>query len=307
MEKEKNCWIIPTEKPSKLYEFVNKIYLNTIPKEYYKKFHLYITSDIKIKKENLPCYVLYNKSVQYIDQINVLEEVNKECTGKIILTTNPDLIKDGVQEIDNEFLEWFCSNPSCEFVKLKDVKLLLEDGFFTYGYKIIIPQKEPKELIDLEIAVKLEEVEREEREQEPCNNCGKSLREQMKGCNEITCYRQFLNKQETLEEAAKRAWLDYNKTNSNFTFSSVFALGAKWQTENIPIHILDVDNILVQIKDGVVVIEKNNKLKRMYSEEDMRKMYDKSCGLIGLGLLDNKTENNNRFNELLDQLIKEKS
>lgn len=42
------------------------------------------------------------------------------------------------------------------------------------------------------------------KEQELCNHCGKSLREQMKGCGEITCYRQFINKQETIEEAAER-------------------------------------------------------------------------------------------------------
>ncbi len=33
-------------------------------------------------------------------------------------------------------------------------------------------------------------------EQEVCRNCGKTLREQMKGCSEITCYRQFLPKQQ---------------------------------------------------------------------------------------------------------------
>ena len=31
-------------------------------------------------------------------------------------------------------------------------------------------------------------------EQEVCNHCGKTLREQMKGCGEITCYRQFKKK-----------------------------------------------------------------------------------------------------------------
>jgi hypothetical protein len=41
--------------------------------------------------------------------------------------------------------------------------------------------------------------------------------------------------------------------------------------------------------------------KKLYSEEDMRGMYDKSCGLIGLGFLYDQTENNSRFNELLEQ------
>jgi hypothetical protein len=44
-------------------------------------------------------------------------------------------------------------------------------------------------------------------EQETCNFCDKTLREQVKGCSEITCYRQFLPKQETtLEEVAEKYW-----------------------------------------------------------------------------------------------------
>ena len=44
--------------------------------------------------------------------------------------------------------------------------------------------------------------------------------------------------------------------------------------------------------------------KNGYSEEDMRGMYDKSCGLIGLGQLDDQTENDKRFRELIFQFKK---
>jgi hypothetical protein len=40
---------------------------------------------------------------------------------KIILTTDQDLIKDGVQAIDDEFLEWFVNNTSCEEVEIKTI------------------------------------------------------------------------------------------------------------------------------------------------------------------------------------------
>ena len=63
-------------------------------------------------------------------------------------------------------------------------------------------------------------------EQEVCNHCGKTLREQMKGCGEITCYRQFLSKQETLEEAAKKFW-------DKLSFDDAFEAGAKWQQERM--------------------------------------------------------------------------
>lgn len=65
---------------------------------------------------------------------------------KIILTTDQDLIKDGVQAIDNEFLEWFVKNPSCEFVEVK--KGFADGTAWGYNfldYKIIIPKEEPKQ------------------------------------------------------------------------------------------------------------------------------------------------------------------
>jgi hypothetical protein len=47
------------------------------------------------------------------------ENYIKTTTGykKIILTTDPKLIADGVQSIDDEFLEWFCSkNGNVDYV-----------------------------------------------------------------------------------------------------------------------------------------------------------------------------------------------
>jgi hypothetical protein len=65
---------------------------------------------------------------------------------KIILTTDQDLIKDGVQAIDDEFLEWFIKNPKCEEVKV-EVDLSKHNGQFQtkYGWKIIIPQEKAKQ------------------------------------------------------------------------------------------------------------------------------------------------------------------
>jgi parallel beta-helix repeat protein len=50
---------------------------------------------------------------------NVTLEFSKKYLTKIILTTDTDLIKDGVQETPDEFLEWFVKNPSCEEVEVK--------------------------------------------------------------------------------------------------------------------------------------------------------------------------------------------
>jgi hypothetical protein len=57
---------------------------------------------------------------------------------KIILATDPALIADGVQAIEDEFLEWFVKNPSCESVEVNFI-----ENHWGY-YEIIIPQEEPK-------------------------------------------------------------------------------------------------------------------------------------------------------------------
>jgi hypothetical protein len=74
---------------------------------------------------------------------------------KIILTTDPQLIADGVQAIDDEFLEWFVKNPSCRKIETESFckyggdcpsqgahdKQYLCD----IGYKIILPKEEPEQ------------------------------------------------------------------------------------------------------------------------------------------------------------------
>jgi hypothetical protein len=72
---------------------------------------------------------------------------------------------------------------------------------------------------------------------------------------------------ETLEE-----FINQIDTPNNFdqhTYDEGIRVGAKWQSEHIPIHILDVDNINAHIDDGTVIIEKNNKSIITYSEEEM--------------------------------------
>ena len=63
---------------------------------------------------------------------------------KVILSTDQDLIKDGVQAIDDEFLEWFVAHPSCEEVEVtKNIGLAdYSKSIENYEYKIIIPNLE---------------------------------------------------------------------------------------------------------------------------------------------------------------------
>ena len=76
--------------------------------------NIYITSDEEIKEGD------YMYDIDG-DVGKAIGSDMKEFEGnkKIILTTDQDIIKDGVQAIDDEFLEWFVKNPSCEEVEIE--------------------------------------------------------------------------------------------------------------------------------------------------------------------------------------------
>ena len=80
-------------------------------------------------------------------------DICKSEYSEIILTTDQDLINDGVQAIDDEFLEWFVKNPSCEEVEVDRIELNTDyrsDWKQKFRYKIIIPKEEQKQhLIDM--------------------------------------------------------------------------------------------------------------------------------------------------------------
>jgi len=120
--------------------------------------HIYITSDEEIKEGDAVIHdlAMFCELENPCDPDNLKSNTRK----KIILTTDQELIADGVQAIDDEFLEWFVKNPSCEFVDVKlnsfgechfndcscfdiaDQKVCV---FHYPDYKVVIPQEEPKQ------------------------------------------------------------------------------------------------------------------------------------------------------------------
>ena len=225
----KNIHLLPTDKPSRLIQaeddelmLLNELYENT----YNINKHIYITSDEEIKDGDR----VYCKHLNCILQFK--NPSNRHFYKKIILTTDQDLIKDGVQAIDDEFLEWFIKNPSCEFVEIDEKSSdEIEKELGIYGhhiglteseynewltnggqlYKIIIPKEEDFELVSIgEETIKLAIPMIQDKED---------------------------TKQETLEEAAERL---YPTTINSFTDSGfdtseterlIFKNGAKWQQE----------------------------------------------------------------------------
>jgi hypothetical protein len=142
----KNVHLIPTDKPSRLVKFfTNKFHLckeilPIVDEEQYQ--NIYITSDEEIKVND---YITDGYLVwKWKDDSSLLGR------KKVITTTDQDLIKDGVQAIDDEFLEWFVKNPSCEEVEVEKEQVNNKYGssystITIYKYKIIIPNEEPKQ------------------------------------------------------------------------------------------------------------------------------------------------------------------
>jgi hypothetical protein len=211
----KNIHLIPTDKPSRLYEFGGEYHLQIKSQENFRSQNIYITSDEEIKEGD---WIIYKNKVSKIERgDNELFHLSK----KIILTTDLDLIKDGVQAIDDTFLEWFVKNPSCESVKTDLVPVnyfgseitVNSYGFDKFIYKIIIQKKDW--LLNNPQCKQIE-------------SCSKSL---SKKC---ICPKEEL-KQETLEEAA-----DSYSSNPIFRMGTPrqdmkrgFELGAKWQEERM--------------------------------------------------------------------------
>ena len=160
----KNIHILPTNKPSRLVKIYNDVNRETFTlqldvevNDSFKEYvNIYITSDEEIKKGDWVLNPIYKTVYKWIKNSDIY--FDRIDAKKIILTTDQDLINDGVQDIDNEFLEWFVKNPSCESVEVENKKLF--DGFLDpeYGsskwrfeYKVIIPKEESKQELSLKI------------------------------------------------------------------------------------------------------------------------------------------------------------
>jgi hypothetical protein len=110
----------------------------------FKAQNIYITSDEEIKEGDF-IYSLSSDEIIFVEK-GEASSLNKIVCKKIILTTDQDLIKDGVQAIDDEFLEWFVENPSCEEVEIINTFDYIKKGYVSHsGYKITIPKEELKQ------------------------------------------------------------------------------------------------------------------------------------------------------------------
>jgi hypothetical protein len=213
----KNLFLRPTEKPSRIvriYSDADKnnfaLKLDSDVNDYFKEYvNIYITSDEKPKVGDwcISTEGIWKNTIALVE-----EKPITDVWRKIILTTDQDLIKDGVQAIADTFLEWFVKNPSCESIEINEEPIFksFETRFDSIGYqyKIIIPKEEPtpvwKQIIE---------------------SCG--------GEEEFMESAGLKPKQETLEEVAEIFKNDRVAHGNDITYENGFIDATKWQQEQI--------------------------------------------------------------------------
>ena len=271
----KNIHLLPTDKPSRLWknnllqgklELSKEILIGSNTAQ-----NIYITSEEKIKKGDW--YIADNKL--YRASIDHMPELYTHSCKKIILTTNQDLINDGMQEIDDEFLEWFVKNPNCEEIEVVDVRSLGVYGSY-YPYKINI-SKEESTFYTKKCKCMIFE---------PncftgmCKNCGGILKEETKPKTMLESLQEYLKntpKEKVLEEAAEKYsenWeeitgLDYENTVPSEVNKLDFINGAKWQQEQNK-NLYSEEDLL---KFGAFVRIEDKKEKRLFLIQDYFKKW----------------------------------
>jgi hypothetical protein len=261
-----NIHVISTDKPSRLQLNVNTkklILFNNIQlnneSAHLTTQNIYITNDEEIKEGDWffrdgsihKCFRVHKTDIEFLTSIDSIycgsnTFWNKEFCKKIILTTDQDLIKDGVQAIDDEFLEWFVKNPSCEYVEVKCYSKFNDGDFSDYKIfeeklkhinKIIIPKQEilPEQIWNEE---KMEGIKKLIQKQK--------LIEIIKSDEELGLY------EETLEEVAER--LNPYVLNGRTPFKEGFRECAKWQQERI-LKELQIRVLLIKSEPNGVVRE----------------------------------------------------
>ena len=250
----KNVHLIPTDEPSRLGRFVDtdNLFLRTpndLPRG--ENVHVYITNNEEIRDGVNQWYLdkVLNKpynsgGAQYSSKQDV-----------IILTTDEFLIADGIQEIPNDFLEWFVNNPSCQYGGYKDIAwdqiiTLKEEpkqypiGGYAPGFYSCECITCKTEFMGDKLAIQCEPCAIKTTQEEPKKDySGLHLRhcyqgEYKDGCKygKDDCPAKPLEpKQETIEEAAEHHWkmqglMALDESTKPYIIQD-FTAGAKWQQE----------------------------------------------------------------------------
>ena len=281
----KNIHILSTEKPSRLSDcHDNKLHLDDV--RYLRNYkNIYITSDEEIKDGDY----YYDNIVLQVRQWKSFMIYNNVQHFKIILTTDQDLIEDGVQPIPDEFLEWFVKNSSCERVK---VNRFVSGKYFCTNPIISKEETKPKTMLE-----SLQEYFKNTSKEKVLEDWNQFQHLDKEG---ITV-KEFLEnqKQETLEEFSRRRFNEQKlDTYTSYNIEDAIKEGVKWQQEQEQNNENSWFNEYQEVEDYIIkrigdkfleatpekyntaseatiaLLENNWQQERMYSEEEVLEIID---------------------------------
>lgn len=271
--------VLPTDKPSRVH-FDNKLFIS--PNYQSSKTinsivegrNLFITSNEEIKEGNYctdgigVCCLEWKTATHYkLKELNEIKPISwLKGLERIILTTDTELIANGIQAINDEFLKWFVKNPSCEEVEIKlnnfgechmrgnncdcyDISDQSLCELHYPNYKIIIPKEEPEQ----------EEFRFKNRQMGAAGFVGNKIVENM-----ISKF-----KQETLEEAAKNITKKYINEREKQTAYLEFIEGAKWQQEQDKNKFSEED--MINFSEWVTIMYPNQ--RKLLTTSDKKGFY----------------------------------
>jgi hypothetical protein len=218
----KNIHVLPTDKPSEFYSIDGKHKLanNTMAMDWYissigyKPHNIYITSNSKfVRDEYITDGIEVIKATPKL--VDAQDLVDRRDWNKIIITTDQELIKDGVHSIGEEFLKWFVENPTC-------IKVEVVYGLFNPMGRQVDPndlgQNHSKCVWKYKIITTKEELKLQ------CKDCNDTL-------TDCTCIEDTVDmKQEILEEAAQRVFDGFADITKPSAVRRALEL-VKWQQE----------------------------------------------------------------------------
>jgi hypothetical protein len=282
----KNIFILPTTEPSQVYLVKSTNALGITSKDpesmkYYgsgtNNLHVYITNKDPYEKGDWIKNVTIDLETPFpLDADGIMYTTLAPCDfEKIVLTSDPKLIADGVAEISIEFLRLLKGKKLDDIstIEVEKTPLLSNNGRALFGYKYtpIIPSKEePKKRI---VILAGEDAVSQEFEQIDQNNpvtrgstaliCKQETQQERERGVIITP----INKQETPEEAGEKLYP--NRECFLHRFQDIerkaFAEGVKWEKYNSNINALEFEikalKSLIQDMDATI--------KSKYSEEEV--------------------------------------
>lgn len=133
--------ILPTENRSRLHHYINDHYGLTdfdLPWKDARDLHIINKEEILTGDHVYDSFnnIVFKAIQHHKDILNTREEIYKVC-----LTTSNQLHDEGIQSIEDKFLNWFINNPSCVEVEVVSSPLLNTSRAYLglNKYEIILP------------------------------------------------------------------------------------------------------------------------------------------------------------------------